>query len=68
MKEVLNNMLDYFILSESIQQLRSDKLDAVSRKEYQRAADLREQEVMMTKKVPTITEFTAWKELLNKEE
>jgi hypothetical protein len=67
MKEVLNNMLDYFILSESISQIRSDKLTAVSNKDYETAASLREQEVMMMKKVPTITEFKAWKELLNKE-
>lgn len=66
MKEVLNNILDYMIQVENIAMVRQEKMNAVIRRDYNLAADLREEEVKLQKDLPSVNTFKEWKEELNK--
>lgn len=66
MKDVLNRMLDYFILAGELNEVREEKNKCVKNQEYQNAAEIRDKETKLLKQLPTLMDFKDMKEQLNK--
>lgn len=68
MKEVLKNVVSYFILHEKINDCRNTKNDHIRNQEYSKAADARDLEMNLLKQLPKLKEFEEWMDILNKED
>lgn len=66
MKEVLNTMLDYFILIGELDEIRDKKQAVIKEQKYQEAVAIRDEELRLLKLLPTLMDFRGMKEQLNK--
>lgn len=64
-QEVLNSILDYFILIGELDEVREAKNKCVKNQEYQNAAEIRDKEVELLKQLPNLQQFKDLKLQLN---